>query len=72
MSFGNQDMTGKILAKCCDSEHLMDLLVVLSLKKKCRFINGRIIHQCSDNVERKHSFSFNMVCGLVGTIDFDN
>ena len=38
MNFGNQDMTGKILAKCCDSEHLMDLLVVLSLKNKCRFI----------------------------------
>ena len=72
MSFGDQDMTGKILAKCCDSEHLMYLLVVLSLKKKCWFINGRITLQCSDIVERKYSFGFNMVCGLVASIDCDN
>lgn len=69
MSFGDQDMTGKILAKCCDSEHLMYLLVVLSLKKKMSIHKSR---QCSDIVERKYSFGFNMVCGLVASIDCDN
>lgn len=64
-------MTGKILAKWFESEHLY-LLCSSKPGKKGGSTSGRIIHRCSGSVEGKRSLNLNMDCGLDAIIDFDN